>query len=222
MTNADKAPEKKSAARSARQAPEDTNASELGQERKRSILDSLYKDADRMKTRLPATYRPVLTSYMETVREVENGLGTVSTCMPTLAQPTQDFGSPNTNYVLRFQLMHQMIVLAMQCGLTNVATITAGDTHSMALRSNGTVIAWGDNNTGQYSNPKMDELLQAARVELDAPNRVALLEEIQLLQNQDIATIPIHQQLPSWAMRRNIDTPARLDNGLDLRWVVVR
>ncbi len=94
--------------------------------RKRSILDSLYKDADRMKTRLPATYRPVLTSYMETVREVENGLGTVSTCMPTLAQPTQDFGSPNTNYVLRFQLMHQMIVLAMQCGLTNVATLMYG------------------------------------------------------------------------------------------------
>ena len=80
----------------------------------------------------------------------------------------------------------------------------------------------GDNNTGQYSNPRMDALIKAARVELDATKRLALLEEIQLLQNEDIATIPIHQQLPSWAMRRNIDTPARLDNGLDLRWVVVR
>ena len=80
----------------------------------------------------------------------------------------------------------------------------------------------GDNNTGRYSNPKMDALLQAARVELDSAKRVALLEEIQRLSNEDIAIIPIHQQLPSWAMRHNIDTPARLDNGLDLRWVVVR
>ena len=80
----------------------------------------------------------------------------------------------------------------------------------------------GDNNTGRYSNPKMDALLQAARVELDSAKRVALLEEIQLLSNEDIAIIPIHQQLPSWAMRKNINTPTRLDNGLDLRWVVVR
>ena len=79
-----------------------------------------------------------------------------------------------------------------------------------------------DNNTGQYSNSRMDALIKAARVELDAAKRLALLEKIQLLQNEDIATIPIHQQLPSWAMRRNIDTPARLDNGLGLRWVMVR
>jgi hypothetical protein len=95
-------------------------------QRKRSILDSLHKDATRMSTRLPETYRPVLKSYMDTVREVELGLGTVSTCTPTIAQPTQNFSAPNTNYVLRFQLMHQMIVLAMQCDLTNVATLMYG------------------------------------------------------------------------------------------------
>jgi peptide/nickel transport system substrate-binding protein len=80
----------------------------------------------------------------------------------------------------------------------------------------------GDNNTGRYSNKQMDALLEAAQVELDAAKRNALMEEILLLHNQDVASIPIHQQLPSWAMRRNIDTPARRDNGLDLRWVVVK
>lgn len=95
-------------------------------QRKRSILDSMHKDATRMSTRLPASYRPVLTSYMDTVREVEMGLGMVSTCMPNLPAPTQNFAAPNTNYVLRFQLMHQMTVLAMQCGLTNVATLMYG------------------------------------------------------------------------------------------------
>lgn len=95
-------------------------------DRKKSILDSLHKDATRLSNRLPATYRPVLASYMDTVREVEMGLGTVTTCTPGFAAPTQDFTLPNTNYVLRFQLMHQMIVMAMQCGLTNVATIMYG------------------------------------------------------------------------------------------------
>lgn len=95
-------------------------------ERKRSILDSLYKDANRLSNRLPSTYRPVLASYMDTVREVENGLGTLPTCTPNLARPAQDFTSPNVNYALRFQLMHQMLVLAMQCDLTNTATIMYG------------------------------------------------------------------------------------------------
>ncbi|MCC6337628.1 MAG: DUF1552 domain-containing protein [Myxococcales bacterium] len=95
--------------------------------RKKSVLDQLHKDATRLAARLPETYRPVLTSYLATVREVEQGLQQGGfTCTPTLAQPTEDFSAPNTNYALRFQLMHQMIVLAMQCGLTNVATIMYG------------------------------------------------------------------------------------------------
>jgi hypothetical protein len=87
-----------------------------------------------MSGRLPQSYRPVLTSYLETVREVERGLTQGGfTCMPNLTQPTQDFSDPNTNYALRFQLMHQMVVLAMQCGLTNVATIMYGPGVSESL-----------------------------------------------------------------------------------------
>lgn len=95
--------------------------------RKKSVLDTLHKDATRLSNRLSSTYRPVLQSYMETVREVEMGLSTGGfTCTPNLAKPTQDFSNPNANYVLRFQLMHQLLVLAMQCGLTNVATLMYG------------------------------------------------------------------------------------------------
>ncbi|PZR08429.1 MAG: hypothetical protein DI536_24945 [Archangium gephyra] len=95
--------------------------------RKKSVLDTLHKDATRSSNRLSSTYRPVLQSYMETVREVEMGLSTGGfTCTPNLAKPTQDFSNPNANYVLRFQLMHQLLVLAMQCGLTNVATLMYG------------------------------------------------------------------------------------------------
>lgn len=95
--------------------------------RKQSVLDQLHKDATRLSGRLPESYRPVLSSYLDTVREVETGLANGGfTCTPNLAQPTQDFSDPNRNYVLRFQLMHQMLVLAMQCGLTSAATIMYG------------------------------------------------------------------------------------------------
>ena len=95
--------------------------------RKRSVLDALHRDATRLSSRLSATYKPVLESYLQTVREVEQSLTQGGfTCAPTIPAPTQDFSNPNTNYQLRFQLMHQLIVLAMQCGLTNVATIMYG------------------------------------------------------------------------------------------------
>lgn len=95
--------------------------------RKKSVLDAMHRDANRLAGRLPSSYRPVLTSYMETVREVEQGLqqGGFS-CTPNLGRPTQDFSNPNANYQLRFHLMHQLVVLAMQCGLTNAATIMYG------------------------------------------------------------------------------------------------
>lgn len=102
--------------------------------RRRSVLDLLHRDATRLSSRLSAPYRPVLQAYMETVREVERGIveGGFS-CTPTLPQPTEDFSNPNVNYQLRFQLMHQLIVLAMQCGLTNVATIMYGPGVSEAI-----------------------------------------------------------------------------------------
>lgn len=95
--------------------------------KKKSVLDALHRDATRLSSRLSATYRPVLTAYMETVREVEQGLQQGGfTCEPGIARPTDDFSNPNVNYQLRFQLMHQLVVLAMQCGMTNVATLMYG------------------------------------------------------------------------------------------------
>jgi alpha-tubulin suppressor-like RCC1 family protein len=37
-------------------------------------------------------------------------------------------------------------------GLSGVTAIAAGDHHNLALRSEGTVWAWGDNFTGQLGN----------------------------------------------------------------------
>jgi alpha-tubulin suppressor-like RCC1 family protein len=39
-------------------------------------------------------------------------------------------------------------------GLTGVAQVAAGYDHSLALKSDGTVWAWGNNNHGQIGLPK--------------------------------------------------------------------
>lgn len=103
--------------------------------RRRSVLDVLHRDATRLAGRLTAEYRPVLESYMETVREVERDLAAGGfDCEPGMERPVRDFGDPNAHYVLRFELMHRMVVMAMQCGLTNVATLMYGPGVSEELR----------------------------------------------------------------------------------------
>jgi peptide/nickel transport system substrate-binding protein len=41
------------------------------------------------------------------------------------------------------------------------------------------------------------------------------------LQNQDVAHIPLHNQVIPWAMKKNIDVVHRADNRLDWRLVKV-
>ena len=44
-------------------------------------------------------------------------------------------------------------LLTLPPGLTNVVAIAGGDAHSLALKSDGTVVAWGDNFWGQTNVP---------------------------------------------------------------------
>ncbi len=99
--------------------------------KKRSILDFVYRDAARLSSDLPAAYRPVLSTYMNTVREVEQQLDAVDVgCDPNEPRPTQNFANAQTNYVQRYQLMNRMVVLAMQCGLVNTSTFMYGPSSS--------------------------------------------------------------------------------------------
>lgn len=111
--------------------------------KKRSVLDYLHKDATRLAARLPQEYRPVLSTYMDTVREVELQLDTAgsSTCAPPFPSPATDFSNHQTNYVQRYELMHRMIAMAMQCGLVSASTIMYGpsssDLHCAEVLGNG-------------------------------------------------------------------------------------
>lgn len=98
--------------------------------KKKSVLDFLHKDATRLSTRLPSEYRPVLSTYLDSVRAVEQQLEAPTTTCAAPAAPTGDFSNFEANYRARYQLMNQMVALAMQCGSVNAATFMYGPSSS--------------------------------------------------------------------------------------------
>ncbi len=86
-----------------------------------------------------------------------------------------------------------------------------------------TVGAQGDGNynVGRYSNPQMDALIERAKKETNLKLRTELMTRALMLQNQDVAHIPLHNQVIPWAMKKNIDVVHRADNRLDWRLIKV-
>ena len=99
--------------------------------KRRSILDFVHRDAARLSSELPAAYRPVLETYMNTVREVEQQLDAADmSCEPNEPRPARDFANAQENYIERYELMNRMVVLAMQCGIVNASTFMYGPSSS--------------------------------------------------------------------------------------------
>jgi len=70
---------------------------------------------------------------------------------------------------------------------------------------------WGTWNWGRYSNLKVDALMEQAFASVDRPKREALAREANTLAMNDLAFIPLHHQVVSWAMRANLDYTPRTD-----------
>ena len=68
--------------------------------------------------------------------------------------------------------------------------------------------AW---NWGRYANPKVDALMEQALGTVDRAKREALAREAGTLAMQDLAFIPLHHQVVSWAMRANLAYTPRTD-----------
>lgn len=68
--------------------------------------------------------------------------------------------------------------------------------------------AW---NWGRYANPKVDALMEQALASVDRGRREALAREANTLAMQDLAFIPLHHQVVSWAMRADLAYVARTD-----------
>jgi peptide/nickel transport system substrate-binding protein len=79
----------------------------------------------------------------------------------------------------------------------------------------------GNYNVGRYSNPQMDELVDRIKKETDLKLRTELLTKALQLQNDDVAHIPLHNQVIPWVMKKNIEVVHRADNRLDWRLIRV-
>jgi peptide/nickel transport system substrate-binding protein len=77
----------------------------------------------------------------------------------------------------------------------------------------------GQYNAGRYSNPKVDELLDQARVELDPPKRLRMLSDAMAAIDNDAAFVPLVYTRVYWAMRNNVHVIPRPNDVLELRFV---
>jgi peptide/nickel transport system substrate-binding protein len=79
----------------------------------------------------------------------------------------------------------------------------------------------GNYNVGRYSNPQMDGLIERIKKETDSKVRAGLIERALVLSTDDVAYLPLHNQIVPWAMKKNIDVVHRADNRIDWRLVKV-
>ncbi len=80
----------------------------------------------------------------------------------------------------------------------------------------------GQTNNGGYSNPAVDKLTDEMAHELDPEKRRQIIDQAARIVQNDVATIPLHQQVIVWAVRDNIQVVQPADNAFYLRWVTVK
>jgi peptide/nickel transport system substrate-binding protein len=79
----------------------------------------------------------------------------------------------------------------------------------------------GEYNFGNYTNPKVDALIDQGRVEFDPEKRARLFSEAMAAVDADAAFVPLVNRDVVWAMRKNVRVKPRPNDLLDLRFVDV-
>ncbi len=74
-------------------------------------------------------------------------------------------------------------------------------------------------NSGGYSNPRFDTLVDRIAVETDGAQRQALIDQAMRLHAEDVGHVPLHQQVVIWAARQNVTLQQLADNYFPLRFV---
>ncbi|MCQ4160903.1 ABC transporter substrate-binding protein [Roseomonas sp. GC11] len=69
----------------------------------------------------------------------------------------------------------------------------------------------GANNAGRYSNPALDALTARALGTLDDGRREELLREAVKMAMDDVAIIPLHQLVNTWAVKKSLNHTPRMD-----------
>ncbi|HUG20961.1 ABC transporter substrate-binding protein [Piscinibacter sp.] len=80
----------------------------------------------------------------------------------------------------------------------------------------------GTFNAGRYSNPKLDALIDAIRVEPDMPRRRAMIADALRLIRDEMPYVPLYRRTLTWAMKENVEAVQWPADFVELRWVRVR
>jgi peptide/nickel transport system substrate-binding protein len=102
------------------------------------------------------------------------------------------------------------------------ATYDAHDALYNLTASRNKELQRGIFNVGGYANPKLDDLVMKAGVELDAKARDTMLQQALQIVRDDVAVIPIHQQVIVWAAKDSVELVQNADNFFPLRFVTMK
>ncbi len=91
--------------------------------------------------------------------------------------------------------------------LSGVASLSSGGLTLLRLliASYDTQRGFGNFNRGRYSSPTVDEMVTEALQTFDERRRAEITREATKFAMEDVAIIPIHFQVATWAARNNID-----------------
>jgi len=70
---------------------------------------------------------------------------------------------------------------------------------------------FGASNRGRYSNPEVDKLIEDALATVDDAKRAEILAKATEVSLQDVAIIPLHYQVNTWAARKGLKYRSRTD-----------
>jgi peptide/nickel transport system substrate-binding protein len=82
--------------------------------------------------------------------------------------------------------------------------------------------ARGEINDGGYSNPKMDDLIAKIGVETDQAKRTDMINQTIKIIQDDVAYIPLHQQVIVWAVKKGVEVAQQADNNFPFRFIRVK
>jgi peptide/nickel transport system substrate-binding protein len=158
------------------------------------------------------------------------------------------FDCPNDRYVNDEQVCKTMATMMSQIGLkptlnsmprsryfpkiwerdTSMYMMGFNSPYFDGMYSLETMLMTRDDKKGEgiynYSNvadPALDKEIAAARDEMDPKKREAMIKALYKKITDDVFFVSLYNQVLVYAMRKNISTPVRPDNWLDIRWVTM-
>ena len=74
-------------------------------------------------------------------------------------------------------------------------------------------------NSGRYTDPALDRLIEEIEVEIDPARRRSMMQRAFATVRDNVYTIPLHRQVIPWATRANVKVHHRPDNVVEALWV---